>query len=311
MAIERTQGNRKDSAGSAFTLIELLVVIAVIALLMALLVPALGRAREQARRTVCLGNLRQLTAAWIAYADQNDGKLVNGHALGGGQKGNYVYRESWMGRAFHWPPDRATLIADPYKGALWPYIRDIDVYRCASGRKGHLATYQVVTSANAANVGNAEEGTILRKTLVDLEGIGIRIGRTVLHLTRITDIVNPGRRAVFIDAGQIDPCFRVPYLYPKWDCASPPPIHHQGGATLSMADGHGEYWRWKGAETLAVPRKEIEAYNGLSNEWLTNASGLYGAYEPQTEDGRYDLQKVQRAVWGRLGYAPPRKRRAP
>jgi len=287
------------------------VVIAVIALLMALLVPALGRAREHARRTVCLSNLRQLTAAWIAYADQNDGKLVNGHALNGPQQVNYVRRESWMGRAFRWPPDRATLIADPNKGALWPYIRDIDVYRCASGRKGHLAAYQVVTSANAASILNAEEGTILRKTLVDLEGIGIRIGRTVLHLTRITDIISPANRAVFIDAGQIDVCFRIPYLYPKWDCASPPPIHHQGGATLSMADGHGEYWRWKGAETLAVPRKEIEAYNGLGHECLANASGLYGDYKPQTEDGRYDLQRAQRAIWGRLGYAPPRKRRAP
>ncbi|MFC1764264.1 type II secretion system protein, partial [Planctomycetota bacterium] len=52
----------------AFTLIELLVVIAVIAVLMAILMPALSRAREQGKRAVCLNNLKQLSFAWIMYA---------------------------------------------------------------------------------------------------------------------------------------------------------------------------------------------------------------------------------------------------
>ncbi len=69
----------------AFTLIELLVVIAVIALLMALLVPALRAAREQARRAVCLSNLRQLTTAWLLYAYENDGWLVTGTSDGTGE----------------------------------------------------------------------------------------------------------------------------------------------------------------------------------------------------------------------------------
>ena len=60
-----------------FTLIELSVVIAIIALLMAFLIPALHRAREQGARAVCLNNLRQLTVAWILYAEENDYKIVN------------------------------------------------------------------------------------------------------------------------------------------------------------------------------------------------------------------------------------------
>jgi prepilin-type N-terminal cleavage/methylation domain-containing protein len=56
---------------SAFTLIELLVVIAVIALLMGVLLPALKKARDAGRRTVCLANVRSLTQAWSMYADEH------------------------------------------------------------------------------------------------------------------------------------------------------------------------------------------------------------------------------------------------
>ncbi|MHC4353859.1 MAG: type II secretion system protein, partial [Planctomycetota bacterium] len=59
----------------AFTLIELLVVIAIIAILMAVLMPALNRARLQGKRAACMGNLKQLTLAWIMYADENDDKI--------------------------------------------------------------------------------------------------------------------------------------------------------------------------------------------------------------------------------------------
>ena len=58
-----------------FTLIELLVVIAIIAILMAILMPALNRARLQGKRAACMGNLKQLTLAWIMYADENDDKI--------------------------------------------------------------------------------------------------------------------------------------------------------------------------------------------------------------------------------------------
>ncbi len=63
-----------------FTLIELLVVIAIIAILMAILMPALNRAREQGKRAVCLSHLKQLTLSWIMYADDNDDRIVNGEA---------------------------------------------------------------------------------------------------------------------------------------------------------------------------------------------------------------------------------------
>ena len=64
-----------------FTLIELLVVIAIIAVLMAILMPSLNRAKEQGKRAACLANLKQMTLAWLMYNDENDGLIVN-RALG-------------------------------------------------------------------------------------------------------------------------------------------------------------------------------------------------------------------------------------
>jgi prepilin-type N-terminal cleavage/methylation domain-containing protein len=103
----------------AFTLIELLVVIAVIALLLALLIPALRSTREQGQRVVCLSNLKQLTLAWLAYASEYDSRIVKGGAFDWDSHGSIV-RKGWAGTAFA-NMSRSELIQDPNKGALWPW----------------------------------------------------------------------------------------------------------------------------------------------------------------------------------------------
>jgi len=77
----RGERQQQVSNGPGFTLIELLVVIAIIALLLAIFLPVARTARECGQRAACLSNLRQLTLAWAAYADQHDGKLVDGCAM--------------------------------------------------------------------------------------------------------------------------------------------------------------------------------------------------------------------------------------
>ena len=286
----------------AFTLIELLVVIAVISLLMALLIPALRAAKEQGQRAVCMSNLRQLTLAWIAYAEENDGTLVLGNAFSLGMElnprtgGPIEIHKGWLGKAFAYPESRSELLENPDKGALWPWIKDVDVYRCPRGRSGHAATYGILNSAR----GGGAEGTLRRNNVAHWELSGKRVGSTLLYLTRLTDIISPGaaQRAVFIDIGQTpggSSDFHVHYLYPRWRFYSPPPLRHSDGTTLSMADGHVEYWKWKGRETVEMPR-------ALKPTYSTFRERMEADYEPQTEDGMYDLQRLQRATWGRLGY---------
>jgi len=236
--------------------------------------------------------------AWVAYADDHDGKLVPGCPYG---RTIAVSRrlEGWMGRAFMFPTSRAALLADPDKGALWQYIEDVDMYRCACGWAEHLATYIVVEAANGSLTA---EGTYAFDTGGrEYTPVGTRIGSTVLRLTRLTDIVSPGagQRAVFIDEGHTPTQdYIVHYLYPKWAWYSPPPIQHAGGTTLSMADGHAEYWGWKGRETVTGLPRELMFIGG--NRRFDEL--LVDHHEPQTEDGLYDLQRLQRATWGRLGY---------
>ena len=290
----------------AFTLIELLVVISIVALLMAILIPVLGRARELGQRAVCLSNLKQLTLAWIAYADEHDGKLVCGSPFGTftrtrGRKSASL--KGWAGWDFS--PIRPSSVTGPDKGALWPWIRDVHIYRCPRGWPGHLLTYATVISANNDNVSAPRvyaeaEGTYLEGTGGwELTAFGKRVKRTVLKLTRLTDIFSPGagQRAVFVDIGWTPTSsdFYVYYLYPRWYRFGAPPVQHADGMTLSMADGHGEYWKWKGRETVSMPRELLPMRN-LFIEVLEND------YEPQTEDGLYDLQRLQKATWGRLGY---------
>lgn len=115
-----------------FTLIELLVVIAIIALLMAILIPALNRTREQARTISCRNNLRQYGLAMRMYLDGNEGFFPDPHTwlhADGGRLGGY---QPWQ-CAWH-DPD---YLAD---GSLWPYLNVKDVHLCPTFKR--LAKYR-------------------------------------------------------------------------------------------------------------------------------------------------------------------------
>jgi prepilin-type N-terminal cleavage/methylation domain-containing protein/prepilin-type processing-associated H-X9-DG protein len=269
---------------SGFTLIELLVVISVIAILVAILLPVMGRAREMGRRAVCMSNLRQLTLAWNLYAENNDGWLVYGGAFI-----SPGLSKSWVGQAFKVWENPAAFAENLDKGALWPYIGNVDIYSCKQHRRsprgGRNVSYMITANANGLRT---VEGTTHFDSMATAftHRASNRVGRTVLVLNRITDIVHPGpaQRSVFIDDNMTARWgFRVEYLTPSYGEAILPPTNHSKGCTISMADGHAEYWKWKGTETLELKR-------------------VKPAPEIKTEDGLYDLQKLQKIIWGRLEY---------
>lgn len=235
----------------------------------------------------------------------HDGRLVRGASFGEASKGELSGQwnlESWVGWAFQYPESREALLENRDKGALWPYLQDVDVYRCPRGRAGHAVTYTPVVAANNNNA--RVEGTYAANTAErEVTEVGIRVKTTVLKLTRLTDIVSPGpaSRAVFIDIGETPETadYYAYFLYPQWSWSSPPPLRHGEGTTLSMADGHVECWRWKGRETVDTPRKLAVIKDDTVVELLAG----YNDHVPQTEDGLYDLARLQRAIWGRLGYS--------
>jgi prepilin-type N-terminal cleavage/methylation domain-containing protein/prepilin-type processing-associated H-X9-DG protein len=259
-----------------FTLIELLVVIAIIAVLMAILMPALHRAREQGRRVICLNNLKQLSTAWIMYADENNDVLVNGAigysnaTTGWGQHAGEIAWVDALRTGWQNYEDQEQAIMD---GALWPYVKDLKIYRCPTGRKEEALTYAIMFSMNA-----------VEHTWVQ--------GIPNTHIKRRTEIYNPGpqHRLVFIDEGYMTAdAYAVYYHLEQW--FDSPPVRHGDGATLSFADGHSEHWRWKGTDTIKHAREEEN-------------TGPQVGWAPTTPSGFRDLYRMQKGCWGRLGYTP-------
>ncbi len=120
----------------AFTLIELLVVVAIIALLISILLPALGRAREQTRAVVCQSNLRQLATAFLSYAADSGGFLPGStydfDKLRSGAIGYKTCKPyCWLG-SLNGTGDREHM---PYSGTIFKYTGSQDkVYKCPTDR---------------------------------------------------------------------------------------------------------------------------------------------------------------------------------
>ena len=280
----------------AFTLIELLVVIAIIAILMAILMPALNRAREQGRRAVCLSNLKQLTLAWIMYADENDDKIVNGEAAGGGNGlatiptgGRHKGEKWWVGgdcgdfwAGEHLPME--TQLNAIRAGALFPYCKKETLYRCPTGVRGEMRTYSIGDSMNG----------IPRSGTHHDNKVGVRVGRTVLWIKNRTEIISPGpaHRLVFLDEGRITPdSYATHYVNERW--WDPPFVRHGDGTNVSFADGHSDYWKYRGQKTLRIGKLAAVPY--------LDANPLH-QMQPESPDDFEDLHKMQKAIWGRLGY---------
>ena len=127
--IMRNNTGKHPRHGAGFTLIELLVVIAIIAILAALLLPALSKAKAKAREITCISNFKQLQLCWQMYTDDNDNVVPPNHNAGSGSAWISL-RGSWiLGNA-----RRDITDLNIRNGILFKYNDSTAIYRCPADR---------------------------------------------------------------------------------------------------------------------------------------------------------------------------------
>jgi len=217
-----------------FSLVELLVVIAIIAILAALLLPAISRSKEQGYRVSCINNLKQLSLAWVMYADDHDGRLPPNNFVWNVETGAPILEED------SWCPNNTRRDADSRnieRGVLFPYLREARLYRCPADRSKIEDT----------------TGNPLPQLRTRSYNMSLDINNKVVPRSykRYSEIQNPppAKFLVFMEVhedGIVDSLFGVPQIGSVYDenWFDLPANRHNRGAVLAFADGHAERWQW-------------------------------------------------------------------
>jgi prepilin-type N-terminal cleavage/methylation domain-containing protein/prepilin-type processing-associated H-X9-DG protein len=226
-----------------FTLIELLVVIAIIAILAALLLPALSRAKLKAQSISCVSNLRQLTTAWVMYADDYNGVMVPNWILD-----NRAWIDGTIGDVS--TPTGATNLIALKQGLLFPYNPNVGVYQCPSALKGPKdmpRTRLVRNYSLEGRMGGANAGEHAQYGCPDTSGV---LGSAYPQYKKMSEILlpPPAEAMTFLDESietLDDGYFAVNYNDRKTQWQNSPTVRHGQSGVLAFADGHSDRWRWR------------------------------------------------------------------
>jgi prepilin-type N-terminal cleavage/methylation domain-containing protein len=254
-----------------FTLIELLVVIAIIAVLAALLLPALSKGKLKAQGIQCMNNHRQLCLAWRMYSDDNNERLL--YASEDPRRQETV-AATWVTGWLQWWNPENPVNWDPNnditKSPMWPYCgNNLSIWRCPADRSFVMVK------------GEAKPRVRSMSMNFYLGGFGgwdasesIDTGSYKLYFKQ-SDLANPGPGNVFvfldmrpdsIDVGNF--AVRMtgwpdkPGSYGFYDL---PGFYHHLACGFSFADGHSEIRRWRDSRTTP-PLQE----NSGVNDWFNS-----------------------------------------
>ncbi len=238
-----------------FTLIELLVVIAIIAILAAMLLPVLSRAKDKALLVSCMNNLKQLSFCWSMYCHDHRDSLPPNNSVYDVNTGQPI---PGMDLSQTWCPGNAQADTNTWnieRGYLFTYNRNAKIYHCPADRAQvklptgerlpllHTRSYNMSQSING--LGSPSTGIWW-----------------IPSFQRLAEIRNPGPTQcfVFIDVHEeeiLDALFGIPPLGSGWDGIwfDIPANRHKQAACLSFADGHVERWQWKAPKIFtALPQ---------------------------------------------------------
>jgi prepilin-type N-terminal cleavage/methylation domain-containing protein/prepilin-type processing-associated H-X9-DG protein len=285
-SLQRAPGRRRVRKG--FTLVELLVVIAIIAILAALLLPALRRAKDQAACIACLNNEKQLGLACLIYADEFNDCLPYNFGLGEIKQfeAQHVYVNwstpimDWETDSFHGTGSDNTNVVLLTEGGIGPYTsRNPNIYRCPSDH--------AVSDQQAALGWSARVRSFSMNAMVGDAGQFSQSGTNINNpaykqFFKVTQVPKPSQIFDFIEEhpNTIDDGYFLNKLVRDQNTrdymwTELPASWHHGAANVSFTDGHLETHRWLDPSTkpavqpgtqfppMSVPDSELVDFNWL------------------------------------------------